>query len=270
MVIFVVHPSTPTNATRSIISAIAIIPARYGSTRLPGKPLLEIAGRSLIEHVYRRASLAPSLQRVIVATDDPRIKAVVEGFGGVAQLTDPQHASGSDRLAEVAVRLTCDVVVNVQGDEPLIDPAMIEQVIAPFEADPDLQMTTLRRRIHERAELLDPNVVKVVTDHRDRALYFSRAPIPGAPDGEVSDDGALGFKHIGLYAYRRSFLHVFASLPPTPLERRERLEQLRALEHGYSITVLETSFDSIGVDTQGDLERVRQLALVEAHAVGDS
>jgi 3-deoxy-manno-octulosonate cytidylyltransferase (CMP-KDO synthetase) len=261
VVIFVVHPGARTTAARTSLRSIAIIPARYGSTRLPGKPLLEIAGRPLIEHVYRRACRAPSLEAVIVATDDARIKAVVEGFGGVARLTAPEHPTGSDRLAEVAEHLDCDLIVNVQGDEPLVEPAMIEQLLAPFADEPALQMTTLRRRIDDPAELMDPNVVKVVTDGHDHALYFSRAPIPGSPDGLTPHGEPLGYKHIGVYAYRRAFLRRFTTWAPTPLERRERLEQLRVLEHGHRIKALETLFDPIGVDTPGDLARVRQLAL---------
>lgn len=266
MVIFVVHPIAPSSRAQSHIRTIAIIPARYGSTRLPGKPLLDIAGRTLIEHVYRRTRQAPSLSEVLVATDDPRIVEAVERFGGVARLTAESHRTGTDRLAEVARDLDCDVVVNVQGDEPLIEPTMIEQVITPFVSDPAVVMTTIRRRIDTREELLDPNVVKVVTDADGDALYFSRAPIPFATAGEDQ----LAYKHIGLYGYRRAFLLTFAQLEPTPLERVERLEQLRALEHGYRIRTLETTYDSIGVDTPHDLDRVRQLALTATHASEDS
>ncbi len=206
---------------------------------------------------------------VLVATDDRRIVEAVERFGGEARLTAEHHRTGTDRLAEVAEDLDCDVVVNVQGDEPLIEPMMIEQVIAPFASDPAAVMTTVRRRIETRAELMDPNVVKVVTDVHGYALYFSRAPIPSvAPDATAADHPA--YKHIGLYAYRRAFLLAFARLDPTPLERLERLEQLRALEHGYRILTLETTHDSIGVDTRHDLDRVRQLALTAGHASEDS
>lgn len=257
VVIFVVHASADLDFARFPLRTIAIIPARYGSTRLPGKALLDVSGCPLIEHVYRRTRLAPSLASVLVATDDERIRAAVERFGGAVRMTAATHRTGTDRLAEVAADLSCDVVVNVQGDEPLIEPAMIEEVIAPFATDPSIVMTTVRRRIEHRAEWLDPNVVKVVTDARDNALYFSRAPIPSAFTG---DPDAFGFKHIGLYGYRRDFLLTFARLEPTPLEQRERLEQLRALEHGYAIKALETAHDSIGVDTWDDLERVRQLA----------
>ncbi|HXH06411.1 MAG TPA: 3-deoxy-manno-octulosonate cytidylyltransferase [Vicinamibacterales bacterium] len=233
----------------------AIIPARYGSTRFPGKPLADLAGRPLIEHVYRRVAACRTIGTVIVATDDERIRAAVEGFGGRAVLTSPVHASGTDRVAEVAERLACELVVNVQGDEPLVEPAMLEEAIAPFEEDPSLEMATLRCRIRDEAERRSPHVTKVVVDAAGRALYFSRAPIPYARDG-----GAVTtWKHIGLYVYRRARLLALARLAPTPLERCEGLEQLRALEHGVRIRVVETTRETIGVDTPEDLERLRRL-----------
>jgi 3-deoxy-manno-octulosonate cytidylyltransferase (CMP-KDO synthetase) len=208
----------------------------------------------MIEHVYRRAAAAPSVDAVVVATDDDRIAAAVEGFGGIVRMTRTSHPSGTDRLAEVAESLTCEIVVNVQGDEPLIEPAMIEEVIQPLEADPSLPMATLRRVITDHADYRNPNLVKVVIDRQGHALYFSRAPIPHARGGAITAYG-----HIGLYAYRRSFLLAFARLQPTALELTESLEQLRALEHGYRIRTVETRYDSIGVDTPEDLERVRRL-----------
>jgi 3-deoxy-manno-octulosonate cytidylyltransferase (CMP-KDO synthetase) len=238
------------------LTSIVVIPARYESTRFPGKALALIAGRPMIEHVYERASRARGVARVLVATDDERIASAVERFGGAALMTSAAHATGTDRLAEVASRVDCDVIVNVQGDEPLVEPAMIEQAIAPFLADPELQMTSLRARIVDSAELLDPNVVKVVVDRNDFALYFSRAPIPFARDGSVA---AEAWRHVGLYGYRRSFLPTFTALPPSPLEQTERLEQLRALEHGVRIKVLETAHFSIGVDTPADLAKVDAL-----------
>jgi 3-deoxy-manno-octulosonate cytidylyltransferase (CMP-KDO synthetase) len=234
---------------------VAIIPARYTSSRLPAKPLADIGGRPMIEHVYRRAAAAPSIERVIVATDDERIVAAVERFGGIARLTSADHASGSDRLAEVARDLVCDVVVNVQGDEPLIDPQVIEEAIAPLRDDRDVQIATLRCRLTDPAEWQDPNVVKVVVDGQGFALYFSRSPIPYARARGLPPV----YKHIGLYVYRRTFLLTFSALARTPLERAESLEQLRALEHGYRIKTVETVHDSIGVDTEEDLERVRRL-----------
>jgi 3-deoxy-manno-octulosonate cytidylyltransferase (CMP-KDO synthetase) len=235
---------------------VVVIPARYHSVRLPGKALEDIEGRPMIEHVYRRAASASGVDAVIVATDDARIVAAVERFGGVARMTSGAHRTGTDRIAEVARSLSCDIVVNVQGDEPLLPPAMIEQVLEPL-ARRDVVMTTLRRAMNEPGEIASPHVVKVVVDRNDDALYFSRAPVPF-----VRQDGAgskpAQFKHIGLYGYRRDFLLAFAALAPTPLEVAESLEQLRALEHGFRIRTPETTFDSIGVDTPEDLERVRR------------
>lgn len=247
-------------------SVIVVIPARYESSRFPGKPLAVIAGRPMIEHVYRRAAGARAIARVLVATDDERICRAVEAFGGEAMMTRADHATGTDRLAEVAGRLACDIIVNVQGDEPLVMPAMIEQAVAPLVADPGLQMASLRHRLAGRDEYMDPNVVKVVVDRQDYALYFSRAPIPHVRAGEATP--AEAWRHIGLYAYRRGFLPRFAALAPTPLERRERLEQLRALEHGIRIKVVETAHAAVGVDTPADLDRVARL-LAEAEPVGD-
>jgi 3-deoxy-manno-octulosonate cytidylyltransferase (CMP-KDO synthetase) len=211
----------------------------------------------MIEHVYRRAAAAAVADEVLVATDDARIADAVAAFGGVARMTSPDHRSGTDRLAEVAASLACDLVVNVQGDEPLLDPAVIAAAVAPF-ADPSLQMSTLRRRLAPPAELHDPNVVKVVVDRDDYALYFSRAPIPHVRDaGGEEARGSGAWQHIGLYVYRREFLLRLAALPPTPLERAEMLEQLRALEHGYRIKVVETDAEAVGVDTPADLARVR-------------
>jgi 3-deoxy-manno-octulosonate cytidylyltransferase (CMP-KDO synthetase) len=210
----------------------------------------------MIEHVYRRASEARSISRVIVATDDERIVRAVAAFGGEARMTAASHPSGTDRLAEVAADLTCDLIVNVQGDEPLLAPEMIDEAVAPFAADPSLLMSTLRRRIEDRAELLNPNVTKVVTDRQGYALYFSRAPIPYVREGAPA---APAWRHVGLYVYRRACLLRLAGLQPTALERAEALEQLRALEHGIRIRVMETSYDSVGVDTPEDLERARRL-----------
>jgi 3-deoxy-manno-octulosonate cytidylyltransferase (CMP-KDO synthetase) len=213
----------------------------------------------MIEHVYRRAAAAPSVNAVVVATDDARIAAAVQNFGGIARITRSTHLSGTDRLAEVAEDLSCEIVVNVQGDEPLIEPEMIEEALEPLTGDPGLLMSTLRRAITDDADYLNPNVVKVVVDRDGNALYFSRAPLPYQRSGE-----AVMYRHIGLYAYRRSFLLAFARLQPTPLERTESLEQLRALEHGFRIRTVETRYDSIGVDTPEDLDRVRRLATAGA------
>jgi 3-deoxy-manno-octulosonate cytidylyltransferase (CMP-KDO synthetase) len=210
----------------------------------------------MIEHVYRRTLAARGITRVIVATDDHRIADAVSAFGGNVEMTAPHHPSGTDRLAEVAARLNCDVVVNVQGDEPLIDPQMIEEAVAPLIADSDLAMSTLRRRIESSADLQNPNVTKVVVDQDGFALYFSRAPIPFRRAG---CEPAQAWRHIGLYVYRRECLLRLAALPSTAMERAEALEQLRALEHGIRIKTIETTHDSIGVDTPDDLARVRQL-----------
>lgn len=263
------HPAAfrnPFERTSQPLHTVVIIPARYDSRRFPGKPLAELAGRPMIEHVYRRAAAARGVDAVVVATDDARIAHAVEGFGGVVRMTSPTHRSGLDRVAEVAAALECDNVVNVQGDEPLVEPAMIGEAVDALTIDPAVQMSTLRRRLEDPAEHANPNVVKVVTDASGNALYFSRAPIPfwRADTGKASGSGERTaiYKHIGLYAYKRSFLLKLASLPPTPLEVAESLEQLRALEHGFRIRAAATTYDSIGVDTPEDLERVRrQLAV---------
>ncbi len=219
----------------------------------------------MIEHVYRRALQARDVSRVLVATDDDRIARVVTAFGGEAVMTSGTHPTGTDRLAEVAAGLDCDIIVNVQGDEPLVTPAMIEQAMAPLAADATAVMSSLRTRLTSRAEYLDPNVVKVVVDRHDVALYFSRAPIPYARDGTPQDDPpASAWRHIGMYAYRRTFLGIYTSLPPTPLEQSERLEQLRALEHGYRIIVPETPHRSVGVDTPSDLAEVEAMVAAAA------
>jgi len=211
----------------------------------------------MIEHVYRRTAACAAVERVIVATDDARIFDAVRGFGGDARLTRDDHPSGTDRIAEVAASLDCDVVVNVQGDEPLIDPEAIRSAVEPFAADPALAVTTLFHRFSDPAAMADPNVVKVVVDRAGFALYFSRAPIPYLRHPRAGWPPL--FKHIGLYAYRRRALLVLATLDPTPLERAEGLEQLRALEHGIRIRAVETAYDSTSVDTPDDLERVRRL-----------
>ena len=210
----------------------------------------------MIEHVYRRASDARSVSSVIVATDDERIHRAVLAFGGRAQMTSARHPSGTDRLAEVASTLSCDIIVNVQGDEPLIEPATIDAAVAPLQTDPTLEMSTLRRRIDDADEIRNPNLTKVVVDREGFALYFSRAPIPYVRAGSPA---APAWAHIGLYVYRRTCLLRLAALPPSLLERSEALEQLRALENGIRIKAVETTHESVGVDTPEDLERVRRL-----------
>jgi 3-deoxy-manno-octulosonate cytidylyltransferase (CMP-KDO synthetase) len=210
----------------------------------------------MIEHVYRRTAAARSISSVMVATDDERIADAVRAFGGSVRLTSAAHPSGTDRLAEVAAGLACDLVVNVQGDEPLIEPAMIDEAVAPFASDPALEMSTLRRRFDDPRDPLNPNMTKVVVDRDGHALYFSRAPIPYVREGCPP---ARAWLHVGLYVYRRECLLRLAALPPTELERSEALEQLRALEHGIRIKAVETRHVSIGVDTPDDLERARRL-----------
>ncbi len=235
---------------------ICVIPARYSSTRLPGKPLALIAGKPMIQHVYERAREAKEPDRVLIATDHEQVYNAVKAFGGEVVMTSPHHPTGTDRLAEVAARLEgTDVIINVQGDEPLIDPAVIDRLAAEFLQTPDLMMATLAAPLLE-SEYNMPSAVKVVTDLAGYALYFSRSLIP-YPRNQV--DGQVAYKHIGIYAYRRDFLLKYAALPPTPLEKAESLEQLRALEHGYRIKVLKTEFASVGVDTPEDLERVNAI-----------
>jgi len=237
----------------------AIIPARYGSTRLPGKPLLKINDKTIIQMVYERCKEVDLLERVVVATDDERIYTEVVSFGGECVMTSPNHKSGTDRIAEVAKSLDVDVVVNVQGDEPLISPESIKQAIIPFFENKDIVMTTLKTRIDSREELFNPNVVKVVCDKFGYALYFSRLPIPYGKTVEMGypfkvEEEMLKnyFKHIGLYAYKSDFLIKLSEMSPTFLEEREGLEQLRVLENGYKIFVVETEYNSIGIDTEED------------------
>lgn len=234
------------------MKVLCIIPARYASTRLPGKPLRDIAGKPMIVRVYERAIRAQRVHEVVVATDDERIRAAVEEHGGHAVMTRADHATGTDRLAEVAAqRPDCDLIINVQGDEPLIDPAVIDALVAPFEHDTALMMATAKTEITDAAEMENPNNVKVVADHTGNALYFSRARIPYARNA-----GAKVYKHIGIYAYRRDFLLAYAKMAQTELECSESLEQLRALENGYRIRVVETDAVFIGVDTEEDLAAV--------------
>jgi 3-deoxy-manno-octulosonate cytidylyltransferase (CMP-KDO synthetase) len=255
-----VHPSSAGGTVDSVSpqQVVVLIPARFASSRFPGKPLADIDGRPMIEHVYRRAAASTAVARVMVATDDLRIAAAVASFGGEVRLTRSDHPSGTDRLAEVAHTLDEDVIVNVQGDEPLLDPRAIAEAVAPF-SDPSVSMTTLYRRIESPDELTNPNVVKVVVDRAGFALYFSRAPIPyvRGPQREWPPR----YRHVGLYAYRRTTLLVLASLDPTPLERAESLEQLRALEYGIRIKAVETEYESIGVDTPEDLVAVKRLLM---------
>jgi len=266
----------------SVRKVVGVIPARFASVRFPGKVLALLWGKPLVQHVYERAKQAQTLSEVIVATDDERVKATVERFGGKCVMTSPEHPSGTDRIAEVAQTLDADVVVNIQGDEPLIAPEAINAAVQPFFSDPSLKMTTLATPIVDEGEYRNPNVVKVVVSQEGFALYFSRSPLPYfRPRGRMDETppfrlpaGALvrPLRHIGLYAYRRDFLLQFARWQPTPLERTEGLEQLRALEHGVRIKVVVTPYLSISVDTPEDLQRLEQnppLSLLEGDLLGE-
>jgi 3-deoxy-manno-octulosonate cytidylyltransferase (CMP-KDO synthetase) len=250
------------------LAIVAIIPARYGSSRLPGKPLSDIHGKPMIQHVHERVMRARGLDRVLVATDDERIASAVRGFGGEVVMTSPAHATGTDRLAEAVLGTAAAIVVNVQGDEPMVDPAGIEAALRPLCEDRELPMSTLSLPLTDVEEMLSPAVVKVVADARGNALYFSRSPIPhvrqAAPHGRGAAAEAVGRglarKHVGLYVYRRDALLRLASLPAAPLEEAEGLEQLRALFHGMTIRVVPVEGESgVAVDTPHDLERVRAL-----------
>lgn len=241
----------------------AVIPARYASTRFEGKALADIVGKPMVQHVYERTARAGLVSEVLVATDDERIASVVRAFGGRVEMTSRDHETGTDRLAEVAARLDSDIIVNVQGDEPLIEPAMIDEAIEPLAKDPGIPMGTLKSRIKYLHDFLSPNVVKVVTDWEDYALYFSRSPLPNFRDkwNDLKDEAfasgkLLCYKHVGLYVYRREFLLQYAQMSPTYLELAEKLEQLRVLENGYRIKVIPTEHESIGVDTPCDLDKV--------------
>ena len=240
------------------MKTVAIIPARYASSRLEGKPLLDIAGKPMIQRVYEAASQAQLIDRVIVATDDGRIADTVTRFGGEAELTAAHHASGTDRVAEVADRLPCDTVVNLQGDEPLMEPRLIDELIRALIDDPDVYMASAQSPIRLPAHVDNPNIVKVVSDYNGYALYFSRSPIPYRISRDQAAGGVLGFKHIGIYIYRKDFLMKLVKLEPSPLEKQERLEQLRVLENGYRIKLISTDYDSPGVDTPADLKQVRE------------
>lgn len=255
---------------------IAIIPARYASTRFPGKPLADLLGKPLIQWVYENTRKSLLLDDIAVATDNPLIYQAVIRFGGKAVMTSESHKSGTDRVAEVVRGLSADIIVNIQGDEPLIRPEMIEEAISPFikgqgarnkgheprGKGQEIEVTTLKKRITDPEELNSPDVVKVVTDKEGFALYFSRAPIPYHRDRNEHRQ-PIAYKHIGLYAYRRDFLLRFTDEPTSQLEEIEKLEQLRMLEDGVRPLVVETKYDSIGVDTPEDLEKVKKILLKE-------
>jgi 3-deoxy-manno-octulosonate cytidylyltransferase (CMP-KDO synthetase) len=249
-------------------NVVVVIPARYASTRFPGKPLVEILGKPMIQYVYEQASCCKFIQRVIVATDDKRIYKRVEDFGGEAMMTAKHHVSGSDRVAEVAKKIDADIIVNVQGDEPLLQPAMIKQVANLLLKDQRAQAASLKYPIQSIDELLNPQVVKVVTDKQNYALYFSRSPIPFvkniAGKNILTKQNAAHnskvmlnyFKHIGIYAYRKDFLPIYAKLKPSALELAESLEQLRILENGYKIKMGKSKYFAKGIDVPEDLAEV--------------
>lgn len=247
----------PPNGDHEIL---AVIPARFASTRFPGKVLADIAGKPLVAHTHARAKQAALVDRVVVATDDQRVNDALAPLGIDVAMTRSDHHSGTDRMAEVAENSRADILVNVQGDEPLIDPKAIDAAIQPLLDNADIPMATARRLITDPAKIHDPNIVKVVTDTRGRALYFSRNPIPYLRDTYDNwHTYQCHWQHIGLYVYRREFLLQFASWEPTPLEKLEKLEQLRVLENGYPIAVIDTAYESVGVDSPDDLDRVRRL-----------
>ncbi|MBI4824767.1 MAG: 3-deoxy-manno-octulosonate cytidylyltransferase [Nitrospirae bacterium] len=246
------------------MSAIVIIPSRLGSTRLPGKPLIPIKGKPLIQHVYENSMGSKLAEEVIVATDSKRILETVTSFGGKAVMTSMSHLSGTDRVSEASLKLDYDIIVNVQGDEPLIRGEMIDDVIELLE-DKRASVGTLARKIQNPKEILNPNVVKVVFDKEGFALYFSRSPIPYHRDKwktlnltAIQNSGVSLYKHIGIYSYRKSALIRLSEMNASHLEETERLEQLRALEAGMRIKVRETSFDTIGVDTEKDIKKVER------------
>ncbi|MGA2197573.1 MAG: 3-deoxy-manno-octulosonate cytidylyltransferase [Bryobacteraceae bacterium] len=237
---------------------LGVIPARISSSRFPGKVLALLASKPMLQHVWERACQSRYLTSTIIATDDARVYETARSFGAAVRMTRSDHASGTERVAEVASSENAQIVVNIQGDEPLIDPAAIDAAILPLAHDAEIVMGTLMKRIENPREIDDPNVVKVVTGRNGDAIYFSRSPIP-----YVRDSAALPlparFKHVGLYVYSREFLLRYAELPVGPLELAERLEQLRAIENGFRIRVVETEYDSMGVDTPADLERAAAL-----------
>jgi len=239
---------------------LAVIPARFASTRFPGKMIAPLAGKPLVYHTYAQTRKARLVSEILVATDADSVREALEVHGVPVVMTRADHPSGTDRIAEVAASRGADIIVNVQGDEPTIDPHTIDEAVQALLDNPEVPMATARRAITDRAEIEDPNIVKVVCDGRNRALYFSRHSIPYVRDARP-DEPVTGchWQHIGLYAYRREFLIEYAQWPQTPLEQLEKLEQLRVLERGYPIAVVDTKYCSIGVDTPEDLERVRNM-----------
>jgi 3-deoxy-manno-octulosonate cytidylyltransferase (CMP-KDO synthetase) len=244
---------------------VVVIPARYGAVRLPGKPLVSLAGKPMIQRVWERAKMAQRVNRVIVATDDQRIVQAVEGFGGEARMTRAEHRSGTERIAEVAAHTEGEVFVNVQGDEPLLNPAAVDAAVAALLEEPAAAVATVATPVKTPADIMDPNVVKTVLDFDGNALYFSRAPIPWVRD-EQHRVHARHLKHLGLYVFQRDALLEFPTLPQGDLERVEQLEQLRWMENGWKIRVTEIPYDSVSVDVPEDVARVEALIAAESGA----
>ena len=242
----------------SSAKVLIVVPARYASVRFPGKPLAQIAGKPMIQHVVERVRQAQQKVKVVVATEDERILNAAKSFGGEAILTRPDHKTGTDRVAEVAAHIPADIYINVQGDEPLIDPGTIDAVIETMAEDDSIQLATPCSAITHQPDIMDPNVVKAVMDFDGNALYFSRAPIPWVRDTGAKV-AARHTKHIGLYGYRRDALLEFPTLPPGELERVEQLEQLRWLENGFKIRMVETEYDAVSVDVPADIAKVEKI-----------
>ena len=237
------------------MTILAVIPARWASTRLPGKPLIEIKGKPMVQHVWENAKKSKLIDEVLVATDDKRVFDCVTGFGGKAVMTEKKHQSGTDRIGELAKKIKCDIIVNIQGDEPFISPTNIDKAIQPLLTDKKLNVSTLCFKIKDKKEITDPNVVKAVMDNNNNALYFSRNPVPYYRDGNKKVNY---YKHIGLYVYRKNYLLKLIRLKQTKAEKAEKLEQLRILESGERIKVVVTKTDSISIDTRADLKNLKQ------------
>ncbi len=237
---------------------VVVIPSRYASTRLPGKPLVNLAGKPMVQRVYEQAKLAQTVHRVLVATDDQRIVDAVQSFGGEARMTRADHRTGTERIAEVAAHESGDVFVNVQGDEPLIDPVAIDTAVAALLEDPPAQISTIATSIRHVPDIMDPNIVKTVLDFDSNALYFSRAPVPWVRDTQQKVHVKY-WKHLGLYVFQRDALLEYPTLPQGELEKIEQLEQLRWLENGWKIRVAEVEHDAVSVDVPEDVTRVEKL-----------
>jgi len=244
------------------MKVLGVIPARYASTRFEGKALADILGKPMIQRVYERAIMADTIDELVVATDDKRIFDVVKGFDGNVMMTS-QHSTGTDRIAEVAGKSDADIIVNIQGDEPIIEPAMIDEAVQPLLESDDVDLATLVHRINSEEEYRNPNVVKVAVTKHGFAMYFSRSPIPYIKSGDLKS--TIVYRHVGLYVYKKHALLDFASNHSTPFEISEGLEQLRFLENGYRMKVVETKHRSIGVDTPEDLENVKKMILQAGH-----